>query len=208
MHGPGTRIDDLFALSGRFSRVPAAVTAIDRRPGRGSFLPAADATFPSVFVVPSEGGTGSAEAPAATLGTQHSPSSTIPSQGADVVSIANPAPFAPSPPRNLAPQTALPPSGHISTRKSRRTAAVTRIALTAVIYGLGSRGAPRPSARRANTLPRVPLVRTLLAVFTAHASAASPVPTVLIPSYRGRAEPVAALLFPPPLGVPSATTAD
>ena len=156
MHGPGTRIDDLFALSGRFSRVPAAVTAIDRRPGRGSFLPAADATFPSVFVVPSEGGTGSAEAPAATLGTQHSPSSTIPSQGADVVSIANPAPFAPSPPRNLAPQTALPPSGHISTRKSRRTAAVTRIALTAVIYGLGSRGAPRPSVRRTSTSLHAP----------------------------------------------------
>ena len=65
-HGPRMRIDDLSAPSGRFvARVTAGVTTDHRRPGRGFFFPVADTAFASVFAVPSEGGTGSAEAPAA-----------------------------------------------------------------------------------------------------------------------------------------------
>ena len=45
-HGPRMRNDDLSALPGRFfARVPAAVTTVDRRPGRGAILPAADTAF-------------------------------------------------------------------------------------------------------------------------------------------------------------------
>ena len=70
------RIDDLSAASGRFvARVTAAVIADDRRPGRGGAFPAAGTAFASVFTVPSEGGTGSTEAPAAaTAVTQHAAS--------------------------------------------------------------------------------------------------------------------------------------
>ena len=42
-HGPHMRIDDLSAPSGRFvARVSASVTTVDRCPGRGRTLPAAD----------------------------------------------------------------------------------------------------------------------------------------------------------------------
>ena len=65
-HGPRMRIDDLSAPSGRFvARVSAPVATVDRYPGRGRTLPAADNDFASVFAVPTEVGAGSAEAPAA-----------------------------------------------------------------------------------------------------------------------------------------------
>ena len=64
MNGPRIRIDDISAPSGKcVARVSAAVTTVDRRAGVGAILPAADADFSSVFAGPSEGGTGSAEAP-------------------------------------------------------------------------------------------------------------------------------------------------
>ena len=124
-HGPRMRIDDLCTPCGRFfARVSAAITTADRRPGRGSFFPAADTAFVSIFVVPSKGGTGSAEALAAvTAVAQHAPSPSSTLQGADSAAITNPAASAPSLPDGRAPPTALPPSGHISSRTRRRTAA-------------------------------------------------------------------------------------
>ena len=57
------RIDDLSAPSRRYvARVSAAVTTVDRRPGRGAILSVADTAFSLFFTVSSEGGTGSAEA--------------------------------------------------------------------------------------------------------------------------------------------------
>ena len=65
-YGSHMRIDDLSAPSGRFvARVSASVATVDRCPGRGRVLPAADNDFSSVFAVPTEVGTGSSEAPAA-----------------------------------------------------------------------------------------------------------------------------------------------
>ena len=65
-HGSHMRIDDLSAPSGIFvARVSASVATVDRCPGRGGSLPAADNDFASIFAVPTEVGTGSAEAPAA-----------------------------------------------------------------------------------------------------------------------------------------------
>ena len=62
-HGPRMRIDDLSAPSGIFvDRVSASVATVDRCPGRGRTLPAADNDFASVFAVPTEVGKGSAEA--------------------------------------------------------------------------------------------------------------------------------------------------
>ena len=59
-------IDDLSLPSRRFvARVSASVAPVDRFPGHGRSLHAADNDFSSVFAVPTEVGTGSAEAPAA-----------------------------------------------------------------------------------------------------------------------------------------------
>ena len=76
--GPCMKIDDLSAPTGRFvTRVSAAVTTANRRLCRGYFFPAADTAFASFFAVPSEGATGSAEAPtAATAAAQHALSQT------------------------------------------------------------------------------------------------------------------------------------
>ena len=70
------RMNDLSASSRRFvARVSAAGTTADRHSGRGDFFPATDTAFASVFAVPSDGGTGSAEATAATTAVaQHAPS--------------------------------------------------------------------------------------------------------------------------------------
>ena len=118
----------------------------------------------------------------------------------------------PIPPRSLirpsaflplgdpAPSTALPPSGRISTRTRRRTAAATGTALPAADYGFGPGGVPRPFERRANSPPRVPRPRRPLVVVTAPAPAASPAPTVPIPSGRDHAEPMGTpLVRLPPL---------
>ena len=206
------RIDDLSAPSGRFvARVTATVTTDDCRPGRGDIFPAADTAFASVFAVPSGGGTGLADAPAtATSVAQHVPPTSSTSQGADSVEITDPAASAPSPQGDPAPPTALPPSGRISTRTRRRTAAATGAEPRAVDYGFGPGGAPRPSVRRTINPPRVPRPQPPLAVDTAPAPAASPAPTVPIPSGRDRAEPVGTPIvrLSPSPDFPSATTAD
>ena len=60
---PRIRIDALFAPPGRFvARVSASVATTEGCAGRGSISPAADTVFASVFAIPIEGGTGSAEA--------------------------------------------------------------------------------------------------------------------------------------------------
>ena len=65
-HGQRLRIDDLSAPSRSFvARVSAFVATVDRCPGRGQALPAADNAFTSVVDEPTEVGMGSAEAPAA-----------------------------------------------------------------------------------------------------------------------------------------------
>ena len=65
-HEPRIRIDGLSAPPGRFvARVSASVAPTEGCTGRGSISPAADTVFASVFAIPIEGGTGSAEALAA-----------------------------------------------------------------------------------------------------------------------------------------------
>ena len=78
-HGPRMKIDDLSAPSGSFdARYSASVATVDRCPGRGRALPAADNDFASLFVVPTGVGTGSAEAPAAaTAVAQPTPSTSL-----------------------------------------------------------------------------------------------------------------------------------
>ena len=65
-HAPRTRIDGLSASPGTFvARVFASVATTEGCTGRGSISPAADTVFASVFAIPIEGGTGSAETLAA-----------------------------------------------------------------------------------------------------------------------------------------------
>ena len=166
-----------------------------------------DTAFASVFAVPYEGGTDSAEAlAAATAVVQH-----VSLHGADPATITNPPASAPSPPGDPVPLTVtvLPPSGRISTRSRRRTAAAAGTAPPAVDSVFGPGGGPRPSARRANT-PRRVHGRDRLAVVTAPTPATSTAATVRIPSGCDCAEPVGAplLRLPPSPGVPSATAAD
>ena len=164
VHGPRVRIDGISAPSRRFvACVPAAVTTVNRRPRRGAIFPAANTAFASVLAVPFEGGTGSAEAPAAARAvTQRAPS-----QRADSAAITDPAASTLSPPGDPAPPTALTPSDRISTRTRRRTAAAPGTATPAVVYGFGPVGVPRPPARHANTPSRVPRPRPPLVFVTA-----------------------------------------
>lgn len=115
---PRTRIVDFSSPSTNFvDHVPVPVTTIDRRAGRGAISPAAGTAFALVFAVPSEGGSGSAEAPAvATAVAQYASPLTSTSEGADVAAIADPATPTPSPPHNPDPLTVLPPLGCISSR--------------------------------------------------------------------------------------------
>ena len=157
-HRPRVRIGDLSPPSGRFvARVAVAVTTDGCRSGRGESFPAADTAFALVLAVPSDDGTGSAEASAAaTSVAQHGSSPLGTSQGVNSAAITDPPASAPSPHGDSAPPTAMPPSGHISTRTRRRTAAATGAEPPAAEYGFGPGGAPRPSARRSSTPPRVP----------------------------------------------------
>ena len=79
-------------------RVTAAVTTDGCRPDRGESFPAADTAFALVLAVPSAGGTGWAEVPAAaTSVAQHAPFTSNTSRGADSAEITDPAASAPSP---------------------------------------------------------------------------------------------------------------
>ena len=135
------------------------------------------------FCRTSEGGTSSAEAPAATTSVaRHALSSSRTSQGATSTAITDPAASTRSPHGDPAPPTAWPLLGRFSNRTRRRTAATAGAESPAVDYGFGPGRPPCPSARRANTPP--------LAVATTPTPAASSDPTVLIPSGRDHPEPV------------------
>ena len=104
-------------------------------------------------------------------------------------------------PGSPAAPTVKPSSDRIFTRTRQRTTAAGA-APPAVDYGCGPGGAPRPSARRANTPPRFPRPRPGPPTAATPAPAASSVPTVPIPSDRVGAEPVGTplLRLTPPLG--------
>lgn len=124
---------DLSAPPGRFvACVYAAVNAADRRPGRRATLLTADIAFASMLAVPSEGGTGSAEVPAA-RNSFLLPRRLIHREPIPPRSLIPAAP-APLPPGNPAPPTALPPSERSSTRTRRRTAAASDTAPPPVDY--------------------------------------------------------------------------
>ena len=163
---------------------------VDHCPGRGRTLPAADNDFASVFAVPTEVGAGSAEALAAATAVAQPTPSRSPTQGTDSVETTRPTASAPASPGSPAPPTVKPSSDRISTRTRRRTATAAGTVPSAVDYGFGPGGAPRPSARRANTPPRVPRPRPAPPTAATPVPTASLVPTVLIPSDRDRAEPV------------------
>ena len=195
-HGPHMRIDDLSAPSGRFvARICASVTTVDRCPGRGRALPAADNDFASVFAVPTEVGMGSAEAPAAATAVAHPAPSKESYTGTDAVETTGPTASAPASPGSPMPPTVKPSWDRISTRTHRRTATAASAAPPAVDYGFEPGGARRPFARRANTPPRVPRPRPGPPTAAIPAPAASSMPTVPIPSERDGAEPVGTLLL-------------
>ena len=182
-HGPRLRIDDPSAPSGRFvARVSTPVSAIDRCPGRGRSLPATDYAFASVFAVPTRVGEGSAEAPAAATPVAQPTPSRSPTQGSDSVEPTGQPASAPAPPGAPVAPLPKPFSDRISTRTRRRTATAAGVEPPAVDYGFGPGGAPRPSARRANTPSRVPQPRPDPPTAATTAPAAPSVPTVLITS--------------------------
>ena len=156
-HGPHMRIDDLSAPSGRFvARVSASVATVNRCPGGGRALPAADNDFASVFAVPTEAGTGSAEVPTAATAVAQPTPSRRPTFGTDSVETTGPTASAPASPGSPAPPTVKPSSDRISTRTRRRTATAAGTAPSAFDYGFGPGGAPRSSARWAKTPPASP----------------------------------------------------
>ena len=93
-------------------------------------FPAADTASASTFIVPSEGGTGSPEAPTAATAVPQGascPSST--SRGADSATTTDPAASSPSAPHDPASPTSLPPSGPIPNGTRRRTGSAAGTAL-------------------------------------------------------------------------------
>ena len=202
-------IDDLSAPSGRFlARVTAAVATDDRLRSHGDFFPEADTAFASVFAVPSEGGTGSAEAPATAI---LSPSMLLPRRAPHSAS---------TPPRSL-----------IWPRPSLRRLSTRHLRLPCCL-----RATPPLGAAEEQPLPLAPshlllimasgpaglLVHPLDVLtprreshgrdrlcVTPPAPAASHAPTVPIPSGRNHAEPVGTplLRLAHSPDVPSATTA-
>ena len=140
-HEPRLRIDGFLALSGRFvARVSASVAAIDRCPGRGRAIPAADNAFASVSAVPTEVEEGYAEPPGATTPlAQPIPLRSL-TQGADQAEPTGRTAPALAPPAPLAPPTVEPCSDRISTRTRRRTATAGGTAPLAVDYGFRPAG--------------------------------------------------------------------
>ena len=159
-HGPHMRIDDLSAPSGRFvARVSASVTTVDRCPGRGRTLSAADNDSLRSSPYPPR----PARAPQKPLLPRRPLPSRLlqrsPTQGTDAVETTGPTASAPASPGSPMPPTVKPSWDRISTRTRRRTATSAGAATPAVGYDFGHGGAPRPSARRANTPPRPLLLR-------------------------------------------------
>ena len=94
-------------------------------------------------------------------------------------------PRGPTPPSEAS--VALRPTGRISTRTRRRTAAAAGAAQPAVDYGFGPGGVPRTPSSRVDPPPRVPRPRLPLAAAPSASRAPTPVPTVPIPSDRDQA---------------------
>ena len=138
------RIDDLSALWGSFvARVSASIATVDRCPGRGRVLLAADNDFASVFEVPTEVGTGSAKIPsAATTVAQPTPFSRSSTKETDSVETTGPTVFASVSSGSPAPLTVKPPSDRISTRMRGGTAIAAGNAPPEANYGVGPGGAP------------------------------------------------------------------
>ena len=121
--GPHMRVDDLSAPSGRFvARVSASVTTVDRCPGRGRTLPAADNDSLWSSPYPPR----SAWAPQKPLLPRRpSPSRLLrrsATQGTDAVETTGPTASAPASPGSPMPPTVKPFWDRISTRTRRRTA--------------------------------------------------------------------------------------
>ena len=102
-------------------------------------------------------------------------------------------PRAPTPPFEAS--VALPPTGRISTRTRRGTAAAAGAAPPAVDYGFGPGRVPRTSPSRVDPSPRAPRPRLPLTAAPTTPRVPTPVPTVPIPSDRDRSEPLGALLL-------------
>ena len=96
------------------------------------------------------------------------------------------------PPRARTPppgaSVALPPTGRISTRTCRRTAASSGAAQPAVDYGFGPGRVPWTCSSRVDPPPRVLRPRLPLAAALSTSRAPTPVPTVPIPSDRDQTE--------------------
>ena len=203
IHGPHMRNDDLSAPSGRFvARVSAFVTTVDRCPGRGRTLPAADNDSLRSSPYPPR----STRVPQKPLLLRRpSPSRLLqrsPTQGIDTVETTGPTASAPASPGSPMPPTVKPSWDRISTRTRRCTATTASAAPPAVDYGFGLGGAPRLFARRARTPRRVRRPRPGPPIVAAPAPAAFSVLTVSTPSDCDRADPVGIplLRLTPPLG--------
>ena len=177
-HGPRMKIDDLSAPSGRFvARVSVAVTTADRRPGRRYFFPAANTAFISVFVVPSESGTGSAKAP---LPRRLPPSMLLLSRALHREPIPPRSLIRPRPPLLLATRhLRLPCCLRAASPLGRVDEQLLPLA-PAYSYGFEPGGPPRLSAWRAIISPRVSRPRPSLPVVTVPTLSVSLAPTVPI----------------------------
>ena len=128
-HGGRMRMDDLSAPFERFvARVSASTVTVDCRSGLVYHPPPTSLSLR--FLLYPQGATRAlAEAStAATIVAQHAPLPTNTLLGEYSAAITDPATSAPPPPGNLALLNILPPSGRISTRTRRRTAAAVGIA--------------------------------------------------------------------------------
>ena len=175
---PPLRIDGLSAPPGRFvTRVSASVATTEGWTGRRTISPAPDTDFASVFAVPTEGGTGPAEAlAAAATVAQQTPLSRSSTQETDSAATIGPTVSAPASLGTPAPPLAKPPSDCISIQTRPRMATATGNTPPAVDYDFGPGGGPRPSARRANTPPRVSRPRPTPSTVAIPAPTASPSP--------------------------------
>ena len=133
-----------------------SVTTVDRCPGRGRTLPAADNDSPRSSPYPPR----SARAlQKPLLPRRPSPGrlrQRSPTWGTDAVETTGPTASAPASSGSPMPPTVKPSWDRISTRTRRRTATAASAALPDVDYGFWPGGPPRPFARQANTPPRVP----------------------------------------------------
>ena len=139
------------------------------------------------FAVPTEGSKDPADAlAAATTVTQPTLLSRSSTQETDSAATTGPAVLASASLGTPAPPSTTPPSDRISTWTHRRTSTATGNTPPVGFYIFGPGGAPRPSARRFNTPPRVAWPRPTLFTAASPAPTAYLVPTVLIPSNLDR----------------------